>query len=62
MCDKKSEYLTFRATIDTKIALEKESKELDRPMSWLINKIVTDYIGNQNTQSVQMPNHTKSIG
>lgn len=43
MKDKKDAYLTFRTTSKIKEELEKEANEIDRPLSWLLNKIVTEY-------------------
>ena len=43
MAEKKSEYITFRTTKEVKEILEAEAKQLDRPISWLLNQIVTEY-------------------
>lgn len=41
---KKSEYITFRTSEETKTFLELKAKEEDRTLSYLINKILTEYI------------------
>ncbi len=51
MTEKKSEYLTFRTTKDVKDLLDAEAKELDRPISWLLNRIVTEYARQKTTQA-----------
>lgn len=43
MAEKKSEYLTFRTTKEVKEILDAEAKKIDRPISWLLNQIVTEY-------------------
>ena len=41
---KKSEYITFRTSEDTKKYLGTKAKEEERTLSWLINKILTEQI------------------
>ena len=41
---KKSEYITFRTTEEIKSHLEKLAKEDDRTISYVINKILEEYI------------------
>ena len=64
MDDKKSAYLSFRTTPEVKEILDTEAKELDRPISWLLNKIVTEYVNQKNlpTKNVQFNiNHNENI-
>lgn len=41
---KKSAYITFRTSEEIKNHLEKKAKEDDRTLSWIINKILEEYI------------------
>lgn len=41
---KKSEMIGFKTTPEIKTKLEQIAKEQERPISWIVNKIITDYI------------------
>lgn len=41
---KKSAYITFRTSEEIKSHLEKMAKEDERTLSWVINKILEEYI------------------
>ena len=53
---KKTAYITFRTDEITKQALENKAKEEDRTLSYVLNKILTEYLaknreeGNDNGQ------------
>ena len=64
MAEKKSEYLTFRTTKEVKDILDAEAKSLDRPISWLLNQIVTEYTRQKKDvgQHIQFTiNHNENI-
>lgn len=41
---KKSAYITFRTSEEVRSYLEKKAKEDDRTLSYLINKILSEYV------------------
>ena len=44
---KKSEYITFRTDAKTKAYLEERANAEERTLSWIINKILTEYIATE---------------
>ena len=48
---KKTEYITFRTSEEVKTAIENIAKDEDRTISYILNRIITDYIeGNRGEQ------------
>lgn len=43
---KKTAYITFRTDENTKTILEKIAKEEDRTLSYILNRILTEYLAN----------------
>ncbi len=44
MKEKKTEVITFRTTPTVKAYLEEKSKEMDRPIAWVVEKMLHEYI------------------
>ncbi len=44
MKEKKTEVITFRTTPEVKQYLEKTAKEQDRTPAWIVDKIITEYV------------------
>lgn len=44
---KKTAYITFRTDENTKIILEKIAKEEDRTLSYILNRILTEYLAKE---------------
>lgn len=64
MAEKKSEYLTFRTTKEVKEILDAEAKKIDRPISWLLNQIVTEYTQKKKDSGTNIQftiNHNENI-
>ena len=54
MSEKKTEVITFRTTPSVKEYLDQESKRIDRPTAWIVNKIITDYINEKNNNKKEI--------
>ena len=44
---KKTAYITFRTDENTKTILEKIAKEEDRTLSYILNRILTEYLAQE---------------
>ena len=44
---KKNAYITFRTSEEVKSYLEQKAKEDDRTLSYIINKILTDFVNKE---------------
>lgn len=53
---KKSEYITFRTDLKTKTFLETRAENEERSLSWIINKILTEYISNEDKKGEEAEN------
>lgn len=47
---KKSEYITIRTDPNIKAYLEAKAEEEERTLSWIVNKILNDYICKEETK------------
>lgn len=54
MSEKKTEVITFRTTPSVKEYLDQESKRIDRPTAWIVNKIITDYINEKSNNKKEI--------
>ena len=44
MKEKKTEVITFRTTPTVKAYLEEKSKEMDRPIAWVVERMIQEHI------------------
>lgn len=57
MKEKKTEVITFRTTPTVKAYLDQKSEELERPIAWVVEKMIQEYIQIKESKSNNVEFH-----